>query len=90
MGKKTQSEVLIKIRNSFFDPPVVRVKKGTRVDWINEDLIEHEIDSNQLALFQSGLLHNKEIFSFIFYSKGKYFYHCGIHSLAEQGKVIVR
>jgi plastocyanin len=68
----------------FYIPLNLEVKKGTTVVWINDDNIQHTIQSqdeqgNVLSLFNSKALKTNERFAYKFNEDGVYHYFCTIH-----------
>jgi|SRR5579875_4211346 plastocyanin len=71
-------EVAVRIGNFTFDPPLLKVKTGATVTWINEDDIPHTVAATSRA-FKSKPLDTDEKFSFTFQSPGRYEYFCSLH-----------
>jgi plastocyanin len=68
----------------FYIPLNLEIEKGTTVVWINDDNIEHTVQSqddkgNLISLFNSGLLRTGERFAHKFNDDGIYHYFCTIH-----------
>ncbi|NDB63529.1 MAG: hypothetical protein EB170_06640 [Nitrosopumilaceae archaeon] len=68
----------------FYIPLNLEVTKGTTVVWINDDNIQHTIQSqdekgNVIPLFNSDALKTGERFSHKFNEDGVYHYFCTIH-----------
>lgn len=68
----------------FYLPLNLEISKGTTVVWINDDNLEHTIQSqdekgNLISLFNSGLLTTGERFAHKFNDAGVYHYFCTIH-----------
>jgi plastocyanin len=68
----------------FFLPLNLEIIPGTTVTWQNQDTIQHDIQSidsqgNIVPLFNSGLLHTGDTFSYKFDNPGVYHYYCTIH-----------
>jgi len=68
----------------FYLPLNLEIDKGTTVVWINDDNIEHTVQSqdekgNLISLFNSGLLKTGERFAHKFNDVGTYHYFCTIH-----------
>ena len=68
----------------FYIPLNLEVKKGTTVVWINDDNIQHTIQSqdeqgNVMSLFNSKSLKTSERFAYKFNEEGVYHYFCTIH-----------
>lgn len=84
-----EKDITVTLHDYSFDPPVINITQGTRVNWINKEGVEHTVVSDpDGSLFQSGELHKDEIYSYTFENAGEYDYHCSIHPTMK-GKVIV-
>ena len=68
----------VKIDNFTFDPPVLKVKAGTVVTWINEDDIPHTVVAASRT-FKSKALDTDEKYSFAFTTPGSFEYFCSLH-----------
>jgi 3',5'-cyclic AMP phosphodiesterase CpdA len=79
----------IGIDNFAFTPPVLTVKPGTKVTWINGDDVPHLIVSVQRAWRQSPVLDTDQRFSATLNAPGTYSYFCSLHPMM-QGKIIVQ
>jgi plastocyanin len=75
------------IGNFAFVPPMVRVKAGTTVTWVNQDDIPHSIVCPPLSL-RSHPMDTAESFSYMFTKAGVYNYLCGLHPFMH-GQVVV-
>lgn len=68
----------------FYVPLNLEIKKGTNVQWINEDNLGHTISSQNefgkvIPLFNSPVLKTGETFSHTFVEPGVYNYFCTLH-----------
>jgi plastocyanin len=70
--------VEVSIDNFSFTPPVVTVKPGTQITWINRDDIPHTVVSNE-NVFKSKALDTDDKFSFTLSKPGTYSYFCSLH-----------
>jgi plastocyanin len=70
--------VEVSIDNFSFAPPVVTVKPGTQITWINRDDIPHTVVSNE-NVFKSKALDTDDKFSFTLSKPGTYSYFCSLH-----------
>ena len=77
----------ITIGNFAFVPPMLRVKAGTTVTWVNQDDIPHSIVCPPLQV-HSPPMDTDETFSFKFDKPGVYNYLCGLHPFMH-GQVVV-
>jgi plastocyanin len=75
------------IGNFAFGPPMLRVKAGTTVTWVNHDDIPHSIVCPPLSV-HSHPMDTDESFSFTFAKAGVYNYLCGLHPFMH-GQVVV-
>ncbi|HEX2330883.1 MAG TPA: cupredoxin family copper-binding protein [Candidatus Angelobacter sp.] len=68
----------VKIDNFSFNPPTLKVKAGTTVQWTNRDDLPHNVVAEEKA-FRSKAMDTDEQFSFTFDKPGTYAYFCGLH-----------
>lgn len=84
-NKNVNSEVVasdqVMIKNFEFKPKMIKIKKGTKVTWTNEDAAHHDITpDNESADFKAGPLFAKgESYSYTFNKVGSFAYHCSPH-----------
>lgn len=69
---------------AFYYPLNLEIMRQTTVTWHNEDNIGHVIQSqdghgNLVSVFNSGILHTGDTFSYKFVKPGVYNYFCTIH-----------
>ena len=81
------ADAQVKIANFTFDPPVLTVKAGTTVIWINADDIPHVV-SEKDGKFRSSALDTNDKFSQTFSTAGTVEYFCAIHPHMT-GKIVV-
>jgi len=78
----------VDINNFTFSPATVTILAGGTVTWTNKDAVDHtatDLDGN----FDSGHINTNQTYKFIFTKAGTYTYHCSIHSMMPNAKVIV-
>jgi plastocyanin len=80
-------EVTVKIDNFTFNPPLLKVKPGENVTWVNEDDIPHTVVATNHA-FKSKAMDTGEKYAFTFTTAGQYEYFCSLHSHMK-GMIIV-
>lgn len=80
--------VTVEIKNFEFTTPVVTIKKGDTVKWIQRDSVGHTVTSDNNAWESSPVLKNGETFEQTFAESGTFTYHCTPHQYMK-GKVIV-
>ncbi len=72
-----------------FQPPVIEVKRGTKVTWTNHDDFPHTVailSGADPATHDIGLGKSVEI---TFERPGTVYYHCSLHPAQMKGEVIV-
>ena len=78
-------QTMVVIQNFAFNPPQIKVKKGTTVIWRNLDSAPHLVasDNNPAQTHLSGLLSSYlssgEEYRFTFNTVGDFGYHCQVH-----------
>lgn len=98
-----QTEVAIDISESGYSVPAIKVKKGTKVTWVNRDAAQHNVmtdhagsgmshdpsamDTNPSAM-SSPLLVDGESYSFVFNEAGEIAYHCSSHA-SKKGSITI-
>lgn len=70
--------VVVHIANFTFGPPLLRVRVGQTVIWVNDDDIPHNVVANDHA-FKSKVLDTGERFSYTFTKAGTVPYFCSLH-----------
>jgi plastocyanin len=75
------------IGNFAFVPPMLRVKAGTTVTFVNQDDTPHSIVCPPLGV-HSHPMDTDESFSYTFAKAGVYNYLCGLHPFMH-GQVVV-
>jgi plastocyanin len=78
--------VKVSMRNMQFYPQSLKVKKGTVVEWKNDDLVPHTATS---ASFDSGSLGRGKSWRHTFTKTGQFPYACTFHPTMT-GNVIVK
>lgn len=91
-GKK---EVEIKMLQIMFEPQNIKVSKGTKITWVNDDSVEHFVntDSHPAHTYykdqNSKALGKGEKYSLVFDTPGIYPYHCSAHADSMVGNILV-
>ena len=86
-GNANAADAQVKIANFTFEPPVLTVKVGTTVTWVNDDDIPHLV-SEKDGKFRSSALDTNETFSETFKDAGTIEYFCVLHPHMT-GKIVV-
>lgn len=91
-GKK---EVTIDLKDIAFNPKNIKISKGTKVTWVNQDSAEHTVntDSHPAHTYylsqNSRTLKKGDSYSVSFTEAGIYPYHCTPHAASMKGSVLV-
>lgn len=70
--------VLVIIKDFWFHPSNLTIRKGTEVTWVNQDLTGHTATADN-GEFDSKILRQNQRFSMIFDVEGKHPYYCTPH-----------
>ena len=73
-----QEVVDVPMRNNLYEPAELTVPVGTTVRWINYDSDIHTV-SQRGGGFESGLLFNRDTWTYVFNTPGTYDYFCLPH-----------
>ena len=90
-----QKEVQIKMSEIKFNPQNLKISKGTRVTWVNDDGVEHYVNTDSHPAHTYYLPQNSkslakgESFSVSFEESGIYPYHCSAHADTMSGNILV-
>jgi amicyanin len=82
----------VEIRDFAFSPSTLKVKKGTKVTWTNQDSTRHDVASTSdspLKGLAGPLLAKGQSYSFTFNEVGTYKYLCTPHASQMRGTVEV-
>lgn len=90
-----QNQVTIKLSQIMFEPQKINISKGTKVTWVNDDKVEHYINTDphpghSYYLEQnSKVLKSGDSYSLTFGGAGIYLYHCSAHADSMIGSLLV-
>ena len=87
-----EGDVSVNITEFAFDQPVVTVKAGTTVTWVNKDAVPHTVTEGapgKEAAFDSGMLAQGQSWSYTFSEPGEYDYYCLPHPFMTAKIVVV-
>ena len=72
----------VTIENLAFGPKTLKVEKGTKVNWTNNDSDTHTVTANagSPVEFDAGNVASGASVSVTFTKPGTYQYHCNIHT----------
>lgn len=91
----SKKEVEVKMSQIAFQPQNIKVSKGTKITWVNDDSIEHYVntDSHPAHTYykdqNSKALKKGERYSVVFSESGIYPYHCSAHAAQMTGNILV-
>lgn len=90
-----QADVSITMSNIAFAPKNIRVRRGTKVTWVNDDDVAHYVntDSHPAHTYYLGsnsqALAKGDNYSLTFNTPGIYPYHCSAHAESMTGSILV-
>ena len=90
-----EQAVTIDLKNIQFTQAKVIISRGTTVTWVNDDPVEHFINSdphpshNVLPELNSAGMETGDTFSYTFDEPGEWSYHCSAHAEVMRGNVVV-
>lgn len=95
VNSTNQNNVEIRMSEIMFKPQNIRISKGTAISWVNDDSVEHYVntDSHPAHTYyknqNSKALKNGESYSVTFDTPGIYSYHCSVHADQMTGNILV-
>ncbi|MDP3973716.1 MAG: plastocyanin/azurin family copper-binding protein [Candidatus Daviesbacteria bacterium] len=90
-----KKEVTINLENINFEPKNIRISKGTKITWINQDEVDHYVNTESHPAHtyypdqNSKALKNGDQFSLVFNQTGIYPYHCSAHANTMMASILV-
>lgn len=91
----SKKEVTVKLSEIKFIPANLKISKGTKVTWVNDDEEEHFINTDShphhtyLIAQNSKALKKGDQYSYTFEKVGIYPYHCSAHEASMKGNILV-
>lgn len=92
---RNQKEVTVRMSQIMFEPMELRISKGTKVTWLNDDEATHYVNTDShpahthIPNFNSKALNKGDNYSFTFEEAGAYPYHCSAHASTMAGAIVV-
>ena len=80
--------VVVTIEQMRFNPPVLTVRRGDRVVWVNKDLVPHTASATSKA-FESHSIAPNASWSYVAGTRGNFAYGCEFHP-TMRGTLVVR
>lgn len=89
-----QSNVEVTISDMSFKPNAIKIKKGTKVTWTNQDTVAHSVvadDPANSSDFKAGAptFSKGQKYSITFNTTGYFYYHCSVHSFMKGSVQVV-
>lgn len=81
-------DVKVPITNFMFSPQIIKVKKGAKVTWTNQDNAPHTVTSDEGTFLNSSRMDKGGSYDKTFTESGTFRYHCIVHP-GMLGAVIV-
>lgn len=73
------SDVRVDISGFAFQSDIIKIKKGTKVTWVNEDAAKHTVTGDENSFLDSPVLDKGGVYEKTFKQAGIYRYHCNPH-----------
>lgn len=92
---KGQPEIVVDMQHNYFEPEDIIIDVGTTITWVNNDTIDHYINTdphpghNYFPVHNSRSIAGGESFSLKFDQPGYYPYHCSAHPATMIATIIV-
>ncbi len=86
-ASSSAARATVKIKGFKFKPPTLRIRRGTRVVFVNRDGAPHT--ATRRGSFDTGTLRRGQKAAVRFRKRGTYRYICTIHPFMR-GKIVVR
>ncbi len=71
--------VKVDIKDFKFDPPAITVKKGSKIEWTNDDSANHTATADDSS-FDTGTIEQGKTIAETFSTPGTFTYHCDFHA----------
>jgi plastocyanin len=90
-----QSQATVRMNNLAFSPKYLKISKGTKVTFVNDEAPEHFVNSdphpshNQLSGYSSRGIVQGQSYEFTFNEPGEWHYHCSAHYTAGMDAIII-
>ncbi len=90
-----KDEITINMSEIMFKPKDIKVSKGTKITWVNDEGVEHYVntDSHPAHTYykeqNSKVLGKGDKYSITFDTAGIYPYHCSAHEAQMKGNILV-
>lgn len=88
-GEVLSGEVSVDISNFSFKDEIIKVSRGSKVTWTNQDSAEHTVTSDDNGPLDSDLLDQGDTYEYTFDQTGTYRYHCTPHPGMKAAVIVV-
>lgn len=92
---RNQKEITINLSDIAFDPKDIRISRGTKVTWVNNDTVEHYVNTDSHPAHTYYLEQNSKVlgegdtYSLTLDTAGIYPYHCSAHEASMKASILV-
>lgn len=92
---RNQKDILVTLSQIKFHPPNLRISSGTKITWVNDDEVEHFVNTDPhpahtyLLTQNSKALKKGDKYTYTFDKAGIYPYHCSAHAASMMGSILV-
>ena len=87
-GPNARRAHTVTIEDMRYNPQTLRVRRGDRITWINNDLVPHTVTATD-GRFDSHLIQPGNSWTYLARKTGEYDYKCTLH-VTMKGKLLVR
>ncbi len=95
LDRRGERSVEVRLKDIAFSPVSLRVSRGTTITWVNDDAVEHYVntDSHPAHTYyqaqNSKVLKTGDTYRVTFATPGVYPYHCSAHADTMRGMILV-
>lgn len=87
-GESPSEKYTVRIVNMQFEPAELVVKRGSRIEWVNDDFVPHTATATDGA-FNSGSIAASSSWAYVTMQPGTHVYACALHPTMK-GRLIVQ
>jgi plastocyanin/methionine-rich copper-binding protein CopC len=93
--RRNQASVTIRLSSIKFQPMNLMISTGTKVTWMNDDSVQHYVNTDShpahthVLDLNSKALASGDSFSYTFTKSGAYPYHCSAHAADMTATIVV-
>jgi plastocyanin len=80
----------VTMKSISYDPKVLNIAIGDKVEWTNKSYTEHSATFEEPATFETGMIQPKKSSKpIVFDQVGSFRYHCSVHGKTMSGTIVV-